>query len=204
MTRKVRGRIAGILVCILLGLSIISGSVTAADVTSEGLADSSAETMNAETNMTEDGMVEQNEVPVAEDSETVQEGGHDQGDFVTSVRGLINYVGVESPYLEAPAEQQLVVSYGDGSESVSDARLVCRKTDGKTVELALSEKKNELYLFKRTFEENEAGVYRLVQFVYTQDGVEYSVDFGSIGIRAMFGVNIIRVMRLRRNPTQQR
>lgn len=189
MTRKVRGRIAGILVCILLGLSIISGSVTAADVTSEGLADSSAETMNAETNMTEDGMVEQNEVPVAEDSETVQEGGHDQGDFVTSVRGLINYVGVESPYLEAPAEQQLVVSYGDGSESVSDARLVCRKTDGKTVELALSEKKNELYLFKRTFEENEAGVYQMVQFVYTQDGVEYSVDFGSIGIRTMFGVN---------------
>ena len=52
----------------------------------------------------------------------------------TASQGLINYVGVEAPYVQTPGEQKIVVSYGDGTESVSEAKLVCEKFDGTNLE----------------------------------------------------------------------
>ena len=56
-------------------------------------------------------------------------------DSVPAEQGLINYVGVDYPYLAIPADQNIVISYGDGSENVSDARIVIRKDDGGTLEM---------------------------------------------------------------------
>mgnify|MGYP000122724422 CR=1 FL=1 len=65
---------------------------------------------------------------------------------------MINYVGIDYPYLETPAEQNIVISYGDGSENVSDARLAVQKDDGNTLEIGLSKKEGGLYLFTYSFD----------------------------------------------------
>ena len=110
-------------------------------------------------------------------------------DSVPAEQGLINYVGVDYPYLATPADQNIVISYGDGSENVSDARIVIRKDDGGTLEMELSKKEGELFLFTYSFDETASGVYELVDFIYTQDGVEQTIHLSDIGIESVFGVN---------------
>ena len=111
------------------------------------------------------------------------------GDSAPAEQGLINYVGVDYPYLETPAEQNIVVSYGDGSENVSDAKLIIKKDAGDTFEIDLSKREGELFLFTYSFVEDETSVYELTDFVYTQDGTEQTIHLADIGIESMFGVN---------------
>ena len=110
-------------------------------------------------------------------------------DSVPAEQGLINYVGVDYPYMATPADQNIVISYGDGSENVSDARIVIRKDDGGTLEMELSKKEGELFLFTYSFDETASGIYELVDFIYTQDGVEQTIHLSDIGIESVFGVN---------------
>lgn len=63
--------------------------------------------------------------------------------------GLINYVYVESPYVEASAAQKVVVSFGDGTEAVSDALLCLEDANGIYYEMSLTKKEDNLYLFER-------------------------------------------------------
>ena len=188
MTKKTRGKLAVILAFILLGITVLPNTVVAADVPTENIANDNEESLEVDDNvLTETEQVEQSVEQQVEEERRTDEGN--QEDIVTDVPGLINYVGVESPYLETPNEQQIVVSFGDGNENISTAKLVCQKTDDSLFEFELDKRENELYLFKQTFEASEAGVYQLISFSYVQDGVETSVDLAEIGIKAMFGVD---------------
>ena len=115
--------------------------------------------------------------------------GEDNQEEMVTKPGVINYVGVGVPYLQTPAEQQLVVSFGDGTENISEAKMVCRKSDGNEVEFDLSLKENELYLFKSTFDKKDAGIYYLERFSYVQDEIDNSIELSDVGIEAMFGVD---------------
>ena len=137
---------------------------------------------------------------VSEEGQTVEEESDEQefpassdeevtDDAALTSQGLINYVSVDCPYLETPADQNIVISYGDGSEIVSGARIVIRKDDGGTLEMELSKKEGELFLFTYSFDETASGVYELVDFIYTQDGVEQTIHLADIGVESIFGVN---------------
>ena len=52
--------------------------------------------------------------------------------------GLLNYVGIDKPYLTSPDTQKIVVSYGDGTEDISEARIVYQKADGTIFEDTMS------------------------------------------------------------------
>ena len=104
-------------------------------------------------------------------------------------QGLINYVGIDFPYLETPAEQNIVISYGDGTENVSEAKVIVNKNDGSVLEISLSKKEGELFMFTYSFDETATGVYELTDFVYVQDGIEQTIHLADTGIKAMFGVN---------------
>ena len=154
------------------------------NVSSDGNVEISDETKNAPE--------EEKTVTTKEDSEHAsfalsEEDAED--DIVPASQGLINYVGVDYPYLETPADQNIVISYGDGSEDVSDARLVAQKDDGNTLEMSLFKKEGELLLFTYRFDETACGVYELIDFIYTQDGTEQTIHFADIGIESMFGVD---------------
>ena len=154
------------------------------NVSSDGNVEISDETKNAPE--------EEKTVTTKEDSEHAsfalsEEDAED--DIVPASQGLINYVGVDYPYLETPADQNIVISYGDGSEDVSDARLVAQKDDGNTLEMSLFKKEGELFLFTYSFDETASGVYELIDFIYTQDGTEQTIHLADIGIESMFGVD---------------
>lgn len=206
MTGKIRGRISGILVAVLIGMAIFPNSVLATD----GL--DGANQINASETSIEDegdtGDIQENgddgDDALGADGQELQL-GNEQGfeeaknqgagenqepdDGAIASQGLVNFVGVEFPYLETPQEQKLFVSFGDGTENISEAKLVCEKSDGSILELNFSEKENEVYLFKYTFEDSDTGAYSLAEFHYVQEGVERTVGLREIGIDAQFGVN---------------
>lgn len=103
--------------------------------------------------------------------------------------GAINYVSVELPYLEAPAEQNIVVSFGDGTQEITDAKVIYTDTVSNENVIPLFKKEGELFQFSKTFSENEKGVYTLKSFCYTLGGIETVINLQDIGISAMFGVN---------------
>ena len=150
------------------------------DIETQGNPDDTAQSEQAETAGDTDQTVQDSSAP--NQTETGE-------DVVPAEQGLLNYVGVDYPYLETPADQNIVISYGDGSEDVSDARLVVQKDDGNTLEMSLSKKEGELFLFTYSFDETASGVYELIDFVYTQDGTEETIHLADIGIESMFGVN---------------
>ena len=148
-----------------------------------------------ETQENPDDTAQSEQAETAEDTDQTAQGSSVQNqteaeeNSVPAEQGLINYVGVDYPYLETPADQNIVISYGDGSENVSDARLVVQKDDGNTLEMSLSKKEGELFLFTYSFDETASGVYELIDFVYTQNGSEETIHLADIGIESMFGVN---------------
>lgn len=207
MRNGIRGKVAGILAAVLLGSAIFPSNVIAEDVVSRNVQGASGDIDSTGTDVGEpDAQDDASDFSTPEqyqqETSIIEEGGESkqqnddnvgseekQEDSGLVSEGLINYVGVVSPYLLTPEEQQIVFSFGNGTENVTDAKIICEKSDGKSIELGLSEKENELYLFKHVFEEADTGIYYLARFVYVQEGVESSIELSEIGIEAMFGVN---------------
>ena len=121
----------------------------------------------------------QNEAPIEQESE-------DQG-IISN--GLLNYVGIDKPYLTSPDTQKIVVSYGDGTEPISEAKIVYQKADGTILEDQMSSRQEELFLFEHSFLNEDKGTYTLLQFVYVENGVEQTIELQDIGIGAMFGID---------------
>ena len=199
MRNKVKGRIAGFLVLIILIITIFPNNVFAAELSPENSESNEWMIEGKDNTVPEENQASQRLDEIeSEESSLEQENDVQQStsgediisdDVIVTTPELINYVGIESPYLETPSEQQIVVSFGDGNESVSDAKLICKRSDGNKLELDLCEKENELLLFKHVFEINESGVYQLDCFAYVQDGMEQTINLSNIGIEAMFGVD---------------
>lgn len=102
---------------------------------------------------------------------------------------LINYVLVGVNDLQAPAEQNILLSFGDGSEEISSAKIIVKDADGNESEIPLTQRQDDAFCFSKTYEESETGVYSLDRFVYEVNGQEASVNLEAIGVSAQFGVN---------------
>ena len=102
----------------------------------------------------------------------------------------INYVFVESPYLETPGTERIAVSYGDGSETVSDASLTVRDDAGQEAEWELSVSAGQVYLFTYDFaDESSTGTYEVVSLNVTDEEGEKTIQLSDSGMEAYFGVN---------------
>ena len=140
-----------------------------------------------DTDETQVDNVQQDESDEAQQEETEVE--QSETDVPTTTAGLLNYIGVDQPYLTTPSTQKIVVSYGDGTESVSEAKIVYQKADGTMMEDSMSSRQEELFLFEHSFTSDNKGVYTLLQFVYVENGEEHLINLADIGIEAKFGVN---------------
>lgn len=201
MRKSIRGKLAGVLAGLLLGTTIIPGSVNAEDVTLENVQGSiinsdvtekgeNSEDYNISEQPLEDDDIKEDNIENSQQCGAESDSGQEELDLSSvACQGLINYVGIETSYIRTPGEQKVVVSYGDGTENVSEARLVCEKSDGTALEFDLDVREKELFLFNYAFEEKDAGIYRIARFVFIRDGVESFVELSEIGIEAMFGVN---------------
>lgn len=101
----------------------------------------------------------------------------------------LNYLYVESPYIQAPSEQNILVSWGDGTEHISDMTLCYQKDGGEKGQFVNASQDKEVFLFNKSFAESDKGVYQITGVTYTQDGQAYEVIFQDLSMSAFFGVN---------------
>lgn len=113
-----------------------------------------------------------------------------EGSIIEKNADAINYVIVESPYLETPGTERIAVSYGDGSENISDATLTVRDDEGQETIWDLSVSADQLYLFTYEYtDESETGTYEVISLNVTDDTGEKAVLLSESGMEANFGVN---------------
>lgn len=123
-----------------------------------------------------------------EESEEPKEEKKDEEEEEEVQESLINYLAIGQPQMQAPGEQYVIVSYGDGTEEISSVKLVLTGEEGKQKEIPLTEKEDASYRFVRAFEESEAGIYHITRFSYVQDGHRKYIDFEKTGISVEFTV----------------
>lgn len=124
----------------------------------------------------------QNQIGNVEENSTLTDNSNEE-------RPVINYLAVDQGYLQSPGEQQIVVSFGKGTENIEQPRLSFQKSDGTVTEFTFVKKDAELFLFSHDFSAEEKGVYSAKTFTYILNGVENSVDLEAIGVNAKFGVD---------------
>lgn len=129
------------------------------------------------------------EETVSEDAKKEENAEEPQKEILDGEKTKVNYFYVGVPYLETPAEEEFVVSFGDGSENISSMKLIVQKKDGSTIELENINRVGALYHFKRSFSEAESGVYKVTEIRYFIDNQEYKIVLSDLGIDAQFGVN---------------
>ena len=188
--KKLKRILAGVLAGVLIGTCSIPGTVRAeVGDTQSAVQEEKTNTENkveekAEGIETDEQTVspEENNVPV--EQEFVEE-SESEGEVSES---LLNYLYVESPHLETPAEENLVVSWGDGTEAVEKMEIIYLHNEQES-SFELENKGEGLYLYQKEFTEEESGVYELTNLKITEAGQEFTYDLAEVGIQACFGVN---------------
>lgn len=192
-------RAISIMLCVLMMLSVMpfqeahASEVENADEGQLDVSDSSIveEETNGESNTQEatnqENLAEEN-VPIGDDEKELEITTDEQINN-NDKEVILNYFYIESPYLETPKEQNVVVSLGDGTENIVSVNLVYQKSDGSIMEWESSEKNGELFSFHRPFDETETGIYEFTDVRYMQGDSEKTISLREIGIEAQFGVN---------------
>lgn len=208
---KIKRKIAQLMLVAMLLTTVTPTTVQAAEVSSatestdEDVVDNggdsnleeTVENDSAEGKMNSSGVVSEDTAQISEeqnvgDQDTVNQSNSAVTTNDTSVSentGALNYISVELPYLEAPAEQNIVVSFGDGTQEITDAKVIYTDTASNENVIPLFKKEGELFQFSKAFSDSEKGVYTLKSFCYTLSGIETVINLQDIGISAMFGVN---------------
>ena len=102
----------------------------------------------------------------------------------------LNYILVESPYLESPNTQNVVVSWGDGTEQISNMRITVQKEDGSTEEWTCSNQSGYLYVFSKEYvDESEQSTYKVTDIRFEENQQEQCFLLTDLNVEAEFGVN---------------
>ena len=102
----------------------------------------------------------------------------------------MNYAYVESPYLETPDTQRIVVSWGKEDEYIDQMVLHVRKDDDTWEDWYISRSEGNLYLFEKYYEdEYQGGTYEVVSISVTENGETTDYALSDLGVEARFGVN---------------
>ena len=88
----------------------------------------------------------------------------------------LNYILVESPYLESPNTQNIVVSWGDGTEQISNMRITVQS--------------GYLYVFSKEYvDESEQSTYKVTDIRFEENQQEQCFLLTDLNVEAEFGVN---------------
>ena len=122
----------------------------------------------------------ENSIAITENAEK------DIQDTVTDPR--LNYIYVEQPYLESPDTQKIAVSWGDGTENITEMSAVVSGPKGEEIWYA-SEETDTIYLFERAYTEQEKGIYQITELNLAIQGVTYTYSLAELGAETVFGVD---------------
>ena len=137
-----------------------------------------AETETEEPAETETIETESTETETETETETVQ-------------AAEMNYMMVESPYVETPGTQNVVLSLGTGNEQLSDIVLNYQNlTTGKTYQVKAAGTEEDMIRFTMDFSENgQAGEYQITSVQFTQEKTKQEILLSDLGMDVKFGVN---------------
>ena len=122
----------------------------------------------------------ENSIAITENAEK------DIQDTVTDPR--LNYIYVEQPYLESPDTQKIAVSWGDGTENITEMSAVVSGPEGEEIWYA-SKETDTIYLFERAYTEQEKGIYQITELNLAIQGVTYTYSLAELGAETVFGVD---------------
>ena len=98
---------------------------------------------------------------------------------------------VESPYVETPGTQNVVLSLGTGDEQLSDIVLNYKNlTTGKAYQTKAAGIEEDMIRFTMDFSENgQAGEYQITSVQFTQEKTKQEILLSDLGMDVRFGVN---------------
>ena len=158
------------------------------------------EAVDAEQNEdTEVADADQSEVTKTSDAEQGEAAGTVDADQSADTKAAVteestakvNYLVVESPMVQTPGTQRIMLGIGDGIQTIDAAELSLynRKTK-ETSTVKAAEISGDFVLFTMDYaDDTEAGVYQLDHITYICEGSSYTAAFRDMGIDAAFGVN---------------
>ena len=133
---------------------------------------------------------EQQSVSENNQGEVVQEQEEAAEQEDQTEQSKMNYAYVESPYLETPDTQRIVVSWGKEDEYIVQMVLHVRKDDDTWEDWYISRSEGNLYLFEKYYEdEYQGGTYEVVSISVTENGETTDYALSDLGVEARFGVN---------------
>ncbi len=146
----------------------------------------STETETAETETAETETEEPTETETVETESTETE-----TETETVQTAEMNYMMVESPYVETPGTQNVVLSLGTGNEQIYDVILNYQNlTTGKTYQVKAAGKEEDMIRFTMDFSENgQAGEYQITSVQFTQEKTKQEILLSDLGMDVKFGVN---------------
>lgn len=151
------------------------------------------ETQTIETESTEtETETAETETEEPTETETVEtESTETETETETVQAAEMNYMMVESPYVETPGTQNVVLSLGTGKEQISDVILNYQNlTTGKTYQVKAAGREEDMIRFTMDFSENgQAGEYQITSVQFTQEKTKQEILLSDLGMDVRFGVN---------------
>lgn len=108
----------------------------------------------------------------------------------TEIEQRMNWVYVESSYLETPNTQHVVVSWGDGTEGIEEMTLTVQGSNGTQEEWMLSNSVEDLYLFEKGYTDaSQNGTYEAMALTVKTKESEKTFTMDEMEAEVLFGVN---------------
>ena len=158
-----------------------------------------AETETIETETTETGEPTETETGTTETEEPTETGTTETeeptetetAETETVQAAELNYMMVESPYVETPGTQNVVLSLGTGDEQLSDIVLNYKNlTTGKAYQTKAAGIEEDMIRFTMDFSENgQAGEYQINSVQFIQEKTKQEILLSDLGMDVRFGVN---------------
>ena len=117
------------------------------------------------------------------DSEQIEE-----NQVQNAIEQHLNYLYIESPYVETPAKQRIVVSWGDGTENIEEIDLSVEH-NGDTQTWTSVKSEDGVFLYEKAYADGEDGIYTITKLTVKTAEMETSYLLSDLGMEAKFGVN---------------
>ena len=197
MKNRFRKLLAGVL---LAGMVFGSMPVYAAETEAAGTAGESQaaqeEAADQEAGSAEESLGEaQTDADVSSEADASSQPESQSADVAaaesgTPAAGEINYVYIESPYLETPGTQRIAFAFDSEIAGADRITLTVADAAGNTEEWELSAQSGSLYLFEKAFTgEAYTDTYRAVSLNLYGAETTQTLNLSGLGVEAEFGVN---------------
>ena len=132
---------------------------------------------------------EQTEETETEETETEEE-----------EKAAVNFIMVESDYLETPGTQNVVASVGTEKQKLSNLVLTYKnQTTGQVYNVNATAQAQDMALFTMNFsDDSQSGAYQLLSVAYQLNKKEYTIALSKEDMKVTFGVNT----KVETNPDQ--